>query len=90
MGDRITGDSWQLISSGKIIEANTYHNDPHESLGRFDFLMANPPFNVSGVDKDRLKDDKRSRKACRAATTPTIYVSSCSIPRSTTRAAPVS
>jgi type I restriction enzyme M protein len=28
-------------------------------VGRFDFVMANPPFNVSGVDKDRLKDDPR-------------------------------
>jgi len=27
--------------------------------GRFDFVMANPPFNVSGVDKERLKDDPR-------------------------------
>jgi type I restriction enzyme M protein len=45
--------------SGDIREANTYYEDPHKSLGRFDFVMANPPFNVSGVDKDRLKDDKR-------------------------------
>lgn len=45
--------------SGDIRESNTYYEDPHKSLGRFDFVMANPPFNVSGVDKDRLKDDKR-------------------------------
>ena len=45
--------------SGDIREANTYYEDPHKSLGRFDFVMANPPFNVSGVDKDRLKDDRR-------------------------------
>jgi type I restriction enzyme M protein len=45
--------------SGDIREANSYYEDPHKSLGRFDFVMANPPFNVSGVDKDRLKDDKR-------------------------------
>jgi type I restriction enzyme M protein len=45
--------------SGKIVEANTYYDDPHESRGRFDFVMANPPFNVSGVDKDRLKGDPR-------------------------------
>lgn len=31
----------------------------HKSLGRFDFVMANPPFNVSGVDKERIKDDPR-------------------------------
>jgi len=45
--------------SGNIREANSYYEDPHKSFGRFDFVMANPPFNVSGVDKDRLKDDKR-------------------------------
>ena len=42
-----------------IQEANSYYEDPHKSLGRFDFVMANPPFNVSGVDKERLKGDKR-------------------------------
>ena len=45
--------------SGDIREANTYYEDPHKAPGRFDFVMANPPFNVSGVDKDRLKDDPR-------------------------------
>jgi len=45
--------------SGDIREANTYYEDPHESLGRFDFVMANPPFNQSGVDKDRIEDDPR-------------------------------
>ena len=45
--------------SGKIIEANSFYDDPHKSVGHFDFVMANPPFNVSGVDKDRLKGDPR-------------------------------
>ena len=45
--------------SGDIRESNTYYEDPHKALGRFDFLMANPPFNVSGVGKDRVKDDRR-------------------------------
>jgi type I restriction enzyme M protein len=45
--------------SGDIREANTYYEDPHESLGRFDFVMANPPFNQNGVDKERIKDDPR-------------------------------
>src|SRR5207253_4848229 len=27
--------------------------------GKFDFVMANPPFNVDRVDKDRIKDDPR-------------------------------
>ena len=49
--------------SGDIRESNTYYEDPHKAVvggtGRFDFVMANPPFNVSGVDKERLKDDPR-------------------------------
>src|SRR6266540_2238 len=45
--------------SGDIREANTYYEDPHKAVGRFDFVMANPPFNVSGVDKERIKDDPR-------------------------------
>lgn len=49
---------------GDIRESNTYYEDVHDAVGadgkgRFDFVMANPPFNVSGVDKDRLKDDPR-------------------------------
>ena len=30
--------------------------DPHDATGRFDFVLANPPFNVNAVDKERLKD----------------------------------
>lgn len=45
--------------SGEIRESNTYYEDPHKAVGKFDFVMANPPFNVSGVDKDRLKDDPK-------------------------------
>jgi len=44
---------------GIILEGNSYYEDRHDSLGKFDFVMANPPFNVSGVDKDRIKDDPR-------------------------------
>ena len=46
---------------GNILEGNTYYEDRHKSVGKFDFVMANPPFNVSGVDKDRVKDDPRFR-----------------------------
>ena len=35
---------------------NSYYDDPHNATGRFDFLLANPPFNVNAVDKERLKD----------------------------------
>lgn len=44
---------------GDIVEANSYYEDPHGSLGRFDFVLANPPFNVDKVDKSRLTDDRR-------------------------------
>ncbi|NLF10566.1 MAG: SAM-dependent DNA methyltransferase [Anaerolineaceae bacterium] len=44
---------------GDIRQANTYYEDPHRSVGRFDFVMANPPFNVDRVDKERLADDPR-------------------------------
>jgi type I restriction enzyme M protein len=35
---------------------NSYYDDPHDATGRFDFALANPPFNVNSVDKERLKD----------------------------------
>ena len=36
---------------------NSYYDDPHEAIGKFDFVLANPPFNVNAVDKDRLAAD---------------------------------
>lgn len=46
---------------GKIIESNSFYSDPHNLFGECDFVMANPPFNVSKVDKgkDFVKTDKR-------------------------------
>jgi type I restriction enzyme M protein len=38
---------------------NSYYDDPHTAAshgGQFDFVLANPPFNVNAVDKERLKD----------------------------------
>jgi type I restriction enzyme M protein len=45
--------------SGDIRQANTYYEDIHKGVGKFDFVMANPPFNVDKVDKERIKDDPR-------------------------------
>ena len=45
--------------SGDIQQGNTYYQDVHDSVGKFDFVMANPPFNVNGVDKDQISDDPR-------------------------------
>jgi type I restriction enzyme M protein len=45
--------------SGDIRQGNTYYEDLHESVGKFDFVMANPPFNVDKVDKEKIKDDPR-------------------------------
>ncbi|MBE3560679.1 MAG: N-6 DNA methylase [Ktedonobacteraceae bacterium] len=39
---------------GDIRNANSYYDDPHNCSGRFDYVMANPPFNVNGIDKTRL------------------------------------
>ena len=44
---------------GDIRQGNTYYEDLHDSFGQFDFVMANPPFNVNGVDKAKLEDDDR-------------------------------
>ncbi len=45
--------------SGDIRLGNSYYDDLHHSAGAFDFVMANPPFNVNGVDKDKLAGDRR-------------------------------
>lgn len=37
-------------------EINSYYDDPHQGVGKFDFVLANPPFNVNAVDKERLMD----------------------------------
>jgi type I restriction enzyme M protein len=46
---------------GKIIETNSFYSDPHNLLGKCDFVMANPPFNVNKIDKDKeyVKTDPR-------------------------------
>jgi type I restriction enzyme M protein len=46
---------------GKIIEDNTFYTDPHQLIGKCDFVMANPPFNVKKIDKNKefVKTDPR-------------------------------
>lgn len=44
---------------GDIKQGNTFYEDRHDSVGKFDFVMANPPFNVNGVDKEKIKSDPR-------------------------------
>jgi len=46
---------------GNIQEGNTFYEDKQDMVGKADFVMANPPFNVDGVDKvkDVVKKDPR-------------------------------
>ena len=45
---------------GTIREANSYYEEPFPIVGQFDFVMANPPFNVDGVDKEKDAIKKRA------------------------------
>lgn len=42
---------------GDIRQANSYYEDLHDATGKFDFVLANPPFNVNAIDKERLEGD---------------------------------
>jgi type I restriction enzyme M protein len=44
---------------GEITEANSFYSDPYNAFGQFDYVMANPPFNVDEVSVERVKDDPR-------------------------------
>lgn len=44
---------------GTITNANSYYRDPYDSFGRFDYVMANPPFNVDEVELDQVKSQQR-------------------------------
>ena len=46
---------------GNIQEGNTFYEDKHNLVGGADYVMANPPFNVDGVDKAKevVKNDPR-------------------------------
>ncbi|MXW97486.1 MAG: SAM-dependent DNA methyltransferase [Acidimicrobiaceae bacterium] len=66
-GQEKTGDTVKLAKmnlavhglGGDIREGNTYYEDLHDSVGKFDFVMANPEFNVDKIDKTKLEDDAR-------------------------------
>ncbi|WP_420619809.1 type I restriction-modification system subunit M [Candidatus Poriferisocius sp.] len=66
-GQEKTGDTVKLAKmnlavhglAGDIREGNTYYEDLHDAVGEFDFVMANPPFNVNKIDKAKLEDDTR-------------------------------
>lgn len=44
---------------GEITEANSFYSDPYDAFGAFDYVMANPPFNVDEVVVEKVKDDPR-------------------------------
>lgn len=54
--------------SGSLVQNNTYYEDPFNTINKFDFVYANPPFNVSGkakktneivIDPSELNNDNR-------------------------------
>lgn len=44
---------------GEIKQANSYAEDPYQGFGKFDFVMANPPFNVDDVPVATVENDPR-------------------------------
>ena len=61
-------EAWQKLAKmnlllnnvrGEITEANSFYSDPYNAVGQFDYVMANPPFNVDEVVFDKVKDDAR-------------------------------
>ncbi len=44
---------------GEVKKANTYYDDPHGSFGAFDYVLANPPFNVDDVSLSSVEKDRR-------------------------------
>ncbi len=45
--------------AGTITFTNSLYGEIHDLWGQFDFVMANPPFNVSGVDRTKVAGDTR-------------------------------
>ena len=44
---------------GEVRQANSYYEDPYDSFGKFDYVMANPPFNVDDVSLSSVDKDPR-------------------------------
>ncbi|MGD0021892.1 MAG: class I SAM-dependent DNA methyltransferase [Smithellaceae bacterium] len=44
---------------GDIRQANTYYEDLHGSFEKFDYVLANPPFNVDDVNLAKVEADRR-------------------------------
>ncbi|MDJ0717229.1 MAG: class I SAM-dependent DNA methyltransferase [Prochloraceae cyanobacterium] len=44
---------------GEIKQANSYYEDPFNGFGKFDYVLANPPFNVDDVSIAKVEDKKR-------------------------------
>lgn len=67
-GQEANADTWKMAKMNMAIRgieanfgeypANTFTNDLHKNL-KADFIMANPPFNISDWGADKHKDDKR-------------------------------
>lgn len=67
-GQESNSDTWKMAKMNMAIrgidadfgpyQADTFFNDLHQTL-KADFIMANPPFNLSGWGQDKLLDDKR-------------------------------
>ena len=67
-GQESNADTWKMAKINMAIrgidanlgphQADTFYNDLHRNQ-KFDFIMANPPFNLSNWGQDKLKDDVR-------------------------------
>lgn len=67
-GQESNADTWKMAKINMAIRgidanlgahhADTFYDDLHKTQ-RFDFIMANPPFNLSNWGADHLKDDVR-------------------------------
>lgn len=44
---------------GEVRQCNSYYDDPYEAYGNFDYVMANPPFNVDDVSLSAVEKDRR-------------------------------